>query len=251
MVVRSTAPPQFCAAPRNSLTPHARSLARSGHCKKLAPTYEKVAGHFHRQSPQKVSVGKIDATAEQGLTAPFNIKGYPTLVLYRHGKEPVPYSGQRTFEDLVAWVEKQAKLPGTPAAPVSVTSSRKAGGASASARGAKASSSRAGFASSEQLRASAFSLLTEHDPLTVGVYLFGGALCSAAALMVFICVASEQSRRAGSGGRIARGRVPFARRRRRPLRGRARARATSTVGGERACGGLRLRDASLAVSGTS
>ena len=101
-----------------------------------------------------------------------------------------PVSGQRTFEDLVAWVEKQAKLPGTPAAPVSVTSSRKAGGASASARGAKASSSRAGFASSEQLRASAFSLLTEHDPLTVGVYLFGGALCSAAALMVFICVAS-------------------------------------------------------------
>ena len=149
-----------------------------------------MAGHFHRQSPQKVSVGKIDATAEQGLTAPFNIKGYPTLVLYRHGKEPVPYSGQRTFEDLVAWVEKQAKLPGTPAAPVSVTSSRKAGGASASARGAKASSSRPGFASSEQLRASAFSLLTEHDPLTVGVYLFGGALCSAAALMVFICVAS-------------------------------------------------------------
>ena len=169
---------------------HACSRARSGHCKKLAPTYEKVAGHFHRQSPQKVSVGKIDATAEQGLTAPFNIKGYPTLVLYRHGKEPVPYSGQRTFEDLVAWVEKQAKLPGTPAAPVSVTSSRKAGGASASARGAKASSSRPGFASSEQLRASAFSLLTEHDPLTVGVYLFGGALCSAAALMVFICVAS-------------------------------------------------------------
>ena len=191
MVVRSTAPPQFCAAPRNSLTPRRPlSRARSGHCKKLAPTYEKVAGHFHRQSPQKVSVGKIDATAEQGLTAPFNIKGYPTLVLYRHGKEPVPYSGQRTFEDLVAWVEKQAKLPGTPAAPVSVTSSRKAGGASASARGAKASSSRAGFASSEQLRASAFSLLTEHDPLTVGVYLFGGALCSAAALMVFICVAS-------------------------------------------------------------
>ena len=82
------------------------------------------------------------------------------------------------------------KLSRSPAAPVSVTSSRKAGGASASARGAKASSSRAGFASSEQLRASAFSLLTEHDPLTVGVYLFGGAPCSAAALMVFICVAS-------------------------------------------------------------
>ena len=73
---------------------------------------------------------------------------------------------------------------------VHATAGASANWSSASARGAKASSSRAGFASSEQLRASAFSLLTEHDPLTVGVYLFGGALCSAAALMVFICVAS-------------------------------------------------------------
>ena len=65
-----------------------------GHCKKLAPTYEKVANYFHEKNAG-VHVAKIDATEHQGLASRFDIKGYPTLLLFREDRKVADFSGPR------------------------------------------------------------------------------------------------------------------------------------------------------------
>lgn len=49
-----------------------------GHCKKLAPDYERAATTL-RNAGISVALAKIDATTERGPTARFAIQGYPTL----------------------------------------------------------------------------------------------------------------------------------------------------------------------------
>lgn len=44
-----------------------------GHCKRLAPIYEKVANELKGE----VHVAKCDATLERGLAARFPVSGYP------------------------------------------------------------------------------------------------------------------------------------------------------------------------------
>ena len=47
-----------------------------GHCKRLAPTYEKVASSLEGT----VHVAKCDATVERGLAARFPVAGYPVRI---------------------------------------------------------------------------------------------------------------------------------------------------------------------------
>ena len=80
-----------------------------GHCKALAPTYEKLAELY--ASPElssKVTVAKIDATQND---VPDEIAGFPTIKLYPAGAKdsPVNYSGSRTIEDLAAFIRDNGK----------------------------------------------------------------------------------------------------------------------------------------------
>ena len=50
-----------------------------GHCKNLAPEWEKLA----TQLKGKVKVGKVDATVESSLKERFNVNGFPTLKLLK------------------------------------------------------------------------------------------------------------------------------------------------------------------------
>ena len=86
-----------------------------GHCKKMAPDFERLAEHYHRASPQRVHIGRVDATQHSGLATRFDIKGYPTLVLLRGGERLADYSGERTFDALSQFVDEQLSLP--PSAP--------------------------------------------------------------------------------------------------------------------------------------
>jgi len=71
-----------------------------GHCKKLAPEYEKAAAELKG----KVSLGKVDATEEKDLASKYNVKGFPTMVWFEDGKE-TEYDGGRTSETIVEWVK--------------------------------------------------------------------------------------------------------------------------------------------------
>jgi len=86
-----------------------------GHCKKLAPTYEKVATELKG----KVVVGKVDCTVETGLSKRFGIKGYPTIKFLNAGNT-YEYKGDRTLEDMVAFAETgftKAESTATPEKP--------------------------------------------------------------------------------------------------------------------------------------
>lgn len=77
-------------------------------CKSLAPTWEKLATDF--QTEDGVLIAKVDcespnakATAEQA-----GVKSYPTIKFYPKGStEPVAYSGGRTEEALISFINEK------------------------------------------------------------------------------------------------------------------------------------------------
>ncbi|KAK2578309.1 hypothetical protein KPH14_002584 [Odynerus spinipes] len=73
-----------------------------GHCQKLAPTWEELANSL--RNDDSVSISKVDCTLYRSVCEQFEIKGYPTLLWIEDGKKVDKYTGQRTHEDLKAYV---------------------------------------------------------------------------------------------------------------------------------------------------
>jgi protein disulfide-isomerase A1 len=77
-----------------------------GHCKKLAPEWEKLGDAFN--DVDNVIIAKIDATEND---TPEDIKGFPTLIFYPKGqKQGIKYQGDRKAEDMIEWVKTQATV---------------------------------------------------------------------------------------------------------------------------------------------
>jgi protein disulfide-isomerase A6 len=78
-----------------------------GHCKRLAPEWEKLAKAFSNE--QNVVIAKVDATGSQELAARYQVSGYPTLIFFSATDKdvPEPYDGGRDLEELVAFINKK------------------------------------------------------------------------------------------------------------------------------------------------
>ena len=78
-----------------------------GHCKKLAPDYEKVAQSF--EGEEGVVVANVDADGHKELGSRYGVSGYPTIKFFpRDNKAGEDYNGGRTPEDFVAFLNERA-----------------------------------------------------------------------------------------------------------------------------------------------
>ncbi|KAJ7384931.1 hypothetical protein OS493_018619 [Desmophyllum pertusum] len=80
-----------------------------GHCKSLAPTYEKLGEAFGKVDD--VVIAKVDADADKDLNSRFGISGFPTLKYFSKGSTSAEeYSGGRDIKDLVSFIEGKTSL---------------------------------------------------------------------------------------------------------------------------------------------
>lgn len=79
-----------------------------GHCKTLAPIYEKVGAAF--KGDKSVVIAKFDGTANDlPPNAGLEVKGFPTLALITPEGKTITYTGDRSEEALIAFVKSGGK----------------------------------------------------------------------------------------------------------------------------------------------
>ena len=66
---------------------------RCGHCKNLAPKYERAAKVL-KEAPVPMLLAKVDATLEKDLANKYNVTGFPSLFVFRNGRH-YSYKGGR------------------------------------------------------------------------------------------------------------------------------------------------------------
>jgi thioredoxin 1 len=71
-----------------------------GPCKVLAPVVEKLANEYQG----KVKVGKLDIDESPGVASKFGIRGVPTVVVFKGGKESGRHVGVTNKETLLKLV---------------------------------------------------------------------------------------------------------------------------------------------------
>ncbi|KAJ1960450.1 protein disulfide-isomerase precursor [Dipsacomyces acuminosporus] len=77
-----------------------------GHCKQLAPHYEKAATTLKED---KIALAKVDCTEEQALCEEMQVPGFPTLKVFKNG-DHATYNGTRQEAGIVSYMRKQ-RLP--------------------------------------------------------------------------------------------------------------------------------------------
>ncbi|MDP9036454.1 MAG: thioredoxin [Myxococcota bacterium] len=68
-----------------------------GPCKVLAPVVERLADEYQG----KVRVGKLDIDDSPGVASKFGIRGVPTVVVFKDGKEAARHVGATNKETLL------------------------------------------------------------------------------------------------------------------------------------------------------
>jgi protein disulfide-isomerase A6 len=78
-----------------------------GHCKSLAPIYDKLATVYKPDS--HVVIAKVDADKHKELATKYGVSGYPTLIFFpKTDKAGVKYEAGRDLKDFVAYLNEKA-----------------------------------------------------------------------------------------------------------------------------------------------
>ncbi|KAL9248189.1 hypothetical protein vseg_021541 [Gypsophila vaccaria] len=77
-----------------------------GHCKKLAPEFEKLGASFKKA--KSILVAKVDCDDQKELCKKYDVSGYPTLKWFPKGSlEPKKYEGARTTEAMAEFINSE------------------------------------------------------------------------------------------------------------------------------------------------
>jgi protein disulfide isomerase family A protein 3 len=78
-----------------------------GHCKRLAPEYEKAATAL-KNDDLPVALVKVDCTAETKTCGKYGVNGYPTLKIFKSGEFSAEYNGPREADGIVKYMRTKA-----------------------------------------------------------------------------------------------------------------------------------------------
>jgi len=73
-----------------------------GPCRMMAPAYEQVA----QKLEPHVRVAKLNTEDHQAAAQPFRIRGIPTVILFRNGREVARQAGAMDARGLFGWVQQ-------------------------------------------------------------------------------------------------------------------------------------------------
>jgi thioredoxin 1 len=73
-----------------------------GPCRALAPKLDEIADEFSG----RLKVCKVDIDSNQGTPAKFGVRGVPTLILFKNGKQVDQIVGNHPKENIVAVLNK-------------------------------------------------------------------------------------------------------------------------------------------------
>ncbi|KAH9277849.1 Protein disulfide-isomerase 2 [Echinococcus granulosus] len=76
-----------------------------GHCQRLEPEYNR-ASILLAEENSEIRLAKVDATKETGLASKYEVRGYPTLKLFREGN-PTEFDGERSAEGIISWLKRK------------------------------------------------------------------------------------------------------------------------------------------------
>jgi len=83
-----------------------------GHCKALAPEFEKAAQAIEADDAINAKLATVDATEEKDLATKFGVKGFPTLKFFTGDVDaPMDYSGGRTEPTIIQWLRTRSMPP--------------------------------------------------------------------------------------------------------------------------------------------
>ena len=71
-----------------------------GPCKMMAPAFEQAA----QQLGSAARLAKLNTDNYPDAAAPYNIRGIPTLILFKSGREIDRSSGAMSLSQLIAWI---------------------------------------------------------------------------------------------------------------------------------------------------
>ena len=76
------------------------------HCKDLRPTWEKFATYAKRND-RPYRVAKVNTANDHEIATKYRVTGFPTIMFFKEGRQPVSYLGDRDLQSLIDYAESK------------------------------------------------------------------------------------------------------------------------------------------------